>query len=92
MKYTYLFIALGCLSAHINTNISSITLQQPLLHPILPEGSYKETCKNCRIVEDSKVNCKCPRRNGSYKDTTIDVSNRGDDINLKNDGGDLRFE
>lgn len=55
-------------------------------HNYLPDGNYKETCRNM-MVNDDVLNAECRKRNGEWRNTSIDF---GDCYgNIVNDNGRL---
>ena len=51
----------------------------------LPAGSYRETCRDFSL-ENRRLEARCRRRNGEWRDTEIDLSRCK---NIRNDDGRL---
>jgi len=55
--------------------------QQSGLKPRLPEGSYKQSCKDCTYSTDKGLFCKCRKIKGNYISTTKNGCSFYDNIN-----------
>lgn len=54
----------------------------------LPSGSYLQTCYDCRMFGNSRLECACKDMQGNFRSTSLDVRNCRSDI--ANINGELR--